>query len=437
MDTRVVVITGASAGVGRAVAREFAKQGAKIALLARGVDRLNAAKKEVEELGGTALVLALDVADSEAVERAAQTVEESLGPIDIWINNAMATVFAPVKELTPDEIARVTNVTYLGFVHGTMAALRRMLPRDRGTIIQVGSALAYRGIPLQAAYCAAKHAVQGFNDSLYSELIHDKSHVRLTMVNLPAINTPQFDWSKSKMPRKAQPVPPIFQPEVAARAIVWVADHHRRELNVGWPATKAIVGNNFFPGYGDLYLAKHGYDEQMTDEPEDPNRPSNLWEPVAGDQGAHGRFDHRSLERSIELELNLNRSRIGPLVAVALGALGTALRERGDPQTRKEKEKRLSRELRTRSDGHLRRRRAVVSLSMISSAAMALIALYQMGILETRSTPQPKTKHKAFRFWCLIAATATFGTAPLVVPEAVAAVRALTGRHFESPSPPR
>ena len=322
MKTRIVVITGASAGVGRAVAHEYARQGARIGLIARGRDGLEGARREVEELGGEALVLPLDVADADAVDQAAQRVEDTFGPIDIWINNAMATVFGPIIKLEAEEIKRVTEVTYLGFVYGTLAALRRMQPRDRGTIVQVGSALAYRGIPLQAAYCGAKHAIQGFNDSLYSELIHDGSRIRLTMVNLPAINTPQFDWSRSKMPRKAQPVPPIFQPEVAARAIVWAADHDRRELNVGWPATKAIVGNSFFPGYGDYYLAERGYDAQMTDEPEDPDRPDNLFEPVPGDRGSHGRFGDRATPESIHLRLNMNRGTILMAAAgVILGAL--------------------------------------------------------------------------------------------------------------------
>ncbi len=332
MNRRVVVITGASAGVGRAVARELAREGAKIGLIARGIDGLEGTKRDLEQLGGEALILPLDVTDATALDAAAAMVEAKFGPIDLWINNATATVFAPIKETTPDEFKRVTEVTYLGVVYGTMAALRRMLPRDRGVIVQVGSALAYRGIPLQAAYCGAKHAIQGFNDSLYAELLHDKSNVRLTMVNLPAINTPQFDWSRSRMPRRAQPVPPIFQPEVAARAIVWAADHRRRELNVAWPASMAIIGNNFFPGYGDSYLADH-LDDQMTDEPEDPSRPHNLWQPVAGDHGAHGRFDDRALDRSIALGLNLNRSRIG-LIALAATALLLVLRKRNSSEAR-------------------------------------------------------------------------------------------------------
>src|SRR5918992_52302 len=238
----VVVITGASAGVGRAVARAFAREGAHIGLLARGRDGLEAARREVEDLGGKALAIPLDVADAEGIERAAEEVEREFGPIDIWINNAMVSVFSPVKETTADEFRRVTEVTYLGVVHGTLAALRRMLPRDYGRIVQVGSALAYRGTPLQSAYCAAKHAVQGFCDSLRCELLHDGSRVTLTMVQLPAVNTPQFDWVKSRLPRRAQPVPPVFQPELIADAIVSAAESGRREVWVGLPTVAAIVG---------------------------------------------------------------------------------------------------------------------------------------------------------------------------------------------------
>src|SRR6185436_17230425 len=240
---RVVVITGASAGVGRATARAFAAGGADIGLLARGVDGLEAARREVEAAGGRALVLPTDVADPDQVEAAAERVERELGPIDVWVNNAMVSVLSPVRYLKNDEIRRVTDVTYLGVVYGTTAALRRMLPRDRGSIVQVGSALAYRGIPLQAAYCGAKHAIQGFTESLRCELLHDGSSVRVTMVQLPAMNTPQFDWVKSRMPRKPQPVPPIYTPEIAANAIVWAAAHERRELSVGIPTAVAIWGN--------------------------------------------------------------------------------------------------------------------------------------------------------------------------------------------------
>jgi NAD(P)-dependent dehydrogenase (short-subunit alcohol dehydrogenase family) len=303
----IVVITGASAGVGRATARAFGRRGAKVGLIARGREGLEAAKREIESDGGEAIVLPLDVSDENAVEQAAAEVERTFGPIDIWINNAMLSVFSPIMEMTPKDYRRVTDVTYLGYVWGTLAALRRMKPRDRGVIVQVGSALAYRGIPLQSAYCAAKHAVQGFHDSLLTELIHDGSHVRVVMVQMPALNTPQFRWVKSRLPRKAQPVPPIFQPEVAAAAIVWAAYSGRREVNVGWPATKAIVGNNFAPGFADHYLARNGYEAQMIDEPEEPGRPDNLWSPLPGDHGAHGVFDDRSTSVSIAMELNKRR----------------------------------------------------------------------------------------------------------------------------------
>ena len=304
----VVVITGASAGVGRATARAFAREGASIGLLSRGRDGLEGARREVEELGGRALVLPTDVADSDAVERAAEAVERELGPIDIWINNAMVSVFSPVKQMRPEEYRRVTEVTYLGYVYGTLAALKRMLPRDRGVIVQIGSALAYRGIPLQSAYCAAKHAIQGFHDSLRSELIHDQSKVRVTMVQLPAMNTPQFSWVKSRLPRRAQPVPPIYQPEVGAEAVLFAAHNDRREMYVGYPTVEAIIGDKIAPGFADRYLAKNGYDAQQTDEPVEPNRRDNLWEPVPGDHGAHGRFDERASASSPQLWVNMNRN---------------------------------------------------------------------------------------------------------------------------------
>lgn len=296
---RVVVITGASAGVGRATALAFARGGALLGLIARGCDGLEGARRDVERSGGRAITLPADVADAAAVEGAAVEVERAFGPIDVWVNNAMASVFSPFKEMTADEFRRVTEVTYLGIVHGTMSALRHMLPRDSGIVVQVGSALAARSIPLQSAYCGAKHAVRGFTDSIRSELIHDKSRVRITMVQLPALNTPQFGWVRSRLPRKAQPVPPIFQPEVAAEAIEWASRHNRRELYVGWPTVKAIVGNKFFPGYIDRYLARTCYDAQQTDEPEVPGRPDNLFEPLPGDAGAHGAFDRRARERSL------------------------------------------------------------------------------------------------------------------------------------------
>jgi NAD(P)-dependent dehydrogenase (short-subunit alcohol dehydrogenase family) len=322
----VVVVTGASAGVGRAVVREFAGRGAAVGLIARDRQRLEAAQGEVEQAGGRALVLPTDVADADAVERAAEAVERELGPIDVWVNNATATAFAPVTKIRPEEFRRVTEVTYLGYVYGAQAALRRMLPRDRGTIVQVGSALSYRAIPLQSAYCAAKHAIQGFTESLRCELIHDGSNVKVTMVHLPAVNTPQFEWSLSRMPRQAQPVPPIFQPEVVARAIYHAAHHYRREWNVGAMTDVVTIGNKFFPGLGDWYLGKTGYDAQMTDEPANPNRPHNLWEPVPGDYAARGRYGDRSYARSTQWWLNKNRgwlalAGLGTAAAVALAAL--------------------------------------------------------------------------------------------------------------------
>jgi short-subunit dehydrogenase len=320
MGRSIVVITGASAGVGRAAVRAFAKQGADIGLIARGVDGLDAARREVEAEGGRAIVLPADVADADAVEAAAARVERELGPIDVWVNNAMVSVFSPVKELQPDEVRRVTEVTYLGVVYGTLAALKRMLPRNHGAIVQVGSALAYRGIPLQAAYCGAKHAIQGFNESLRCELLHDNSAVHVTMVQLPAMNTPQFDWVKSRLPRKPQPVPPIYAPEIAADAIVWAASQRRREISVGAPTVVAIWGNKLAAGLGDRYLAKTGYDSQQTSEPADPNRPDNLWRPLPGDHGPHGRFGDRTTHRSPQTWIN---ERLPALAMIAAG--GAAL----------------------------------------------------------------------------------------------------------------
>ncbi len=303
----VVVVTGASAGLGRAIVRAFAREGAHIGLLARGQDGLEGARSDVESLGGQALAIPVDVADADAIEQAAEQVEKRFGPIDIWINNAMVSVFSPVKKMTPEEYKRVTEVTYLGVVYGTLAALKRMLPRDRGVIVQVGSALAYRGIPLQSAYCAAKHAIQGFHDSLLSELIYDKSNVRVTMVQLPAMNTPQFSWVKSRLPRKPQPVPPIYQPEIGAEAVLFAAHHDRREMYVGYPTVEAIVGDKIAPGFADWYLARNGYDAQQTDEPVEPDRRDNLWEPLPGDHGAHGTFGDRASESSPQLWLSKNR----------------------------------------------------------------------------------------------------------------------------------
>jgi NAD(P)-dependent dehydrogenase (short-subunit alcohol dehydrogenase family) len=271
---------------------------------------LEAARNEVEELGGRAIVVMVDVADADQVEAAAGQIERELGEIDIWINNAMASVFSPIQEMTPEEFRRVTEVTYLGCVHGTLAALKRMVPRNRGTIVQIGSALSYRAIPLQSAYCAAKHAMRGFTDSLRCELLHQKSNVRVTMVQLPALNTPQFGWVKSRLPRKAQPVPPIFQPEVAAEAIHFAAHNSRREFYVGWPSVKAIVANKFIPGLLDHFLARTGYDSQQYDDREDPDRAHNLWQPVPGDHGAHGDFKDRAKSYSAQLWLSERRARI-------------------------------------------------------------------------------------------------------------------------------
>jgi NAD(P)-dependent dehydrogenase (short-subunit alcohol dehydrogenase family) len=305
--SEVVVITGASAGVGRAIAREFAAHGAAVALLARSRDGLEGAKEDVERLGGRALPIQTDVSDDGQVESAAETIEKELGAIDVWVNNAMVSVLSPAIKMTAEEFRRVTDVTYLGYVYGTLAALRRMMPRDRGVIVQIGSALAYRAIPLQSAYCAAKHAVHGFTESLRSELIHDGSHVHLTAVQLPAVNTPQFCWIKTRMPRHPQPIPPIYQPEVIARAVYWTAHHRRREFAVGYPTVQAIVGDKFIPGLLDHYLARVAYDGQQTGEPVKPDRLNNLYEPLPGDYGARGRFSDRAHDYSIQSWMNRYR----------------------------------------------------------------------------------------------------------------------------------
>lgn len=321
-EPRVVVVTGARAGVGRATVRAFARRGARIGLIARGREELEIVRQEVEAAGGHGLVLPTDVADAAQVEAAAAAVEETFGPIDLWINNAMVTVFSPIKEMEPEEYRRVTEVAYLGYVYGTLAALKRMLPRDHGTIVQVGSALVYRSIPLQSAYCGAKAAIRGFTDSLRTELIHDGSQVRVTMVQLPALNTPQFEWNKTRMPRKPQPVPPIFQPELAAEAIVWASEHNRREVNVGWPTVVAIYGQKFIPGFMDYYLGRTGYDAQQYDGPPSPDRPENLWDPVPGTFGAHGSFDSRSREFSSQFWMTTHRNW---LALAGAGVAGVAL----------------------------------------------------------------------------------------------------------------
>ncbi|HKV60015.1 MAG TPA: SDR family oxidoreductase [Ktedonobacteraceae bacterium] len=326
-EPEVVVVTGASAGVGRAIVQAFAKRGAHIGLLARGHDGLEGARREVEEFGGKALVIPTDVADHEQVEAAATKVEETFGPIDIWVNVAMASVFSPVKEMKPEEYKRVTEVTYLGYVYGTLAALHRMLPRDRGRIIQVGSALAYRGIPLQSAYCGAKHAIQGFTESLRAELIHDKSNVKITMVQLPAVNTPQFGWVKSRLPHKAQPVPPIYQPEVIAEGVTYVADHYRRQLFIGMSTVITVQGNKIAPGLGDKYLGKTGFKSQQTSQPADPNAPNNLWHPVDENQdhGAHGAFGDRAIAKSSQLWVDTHRNLLGLVGAGVAGAITAAI----------------------------------------------------------------------------------------------------------------
>lgn len=318
---RVVVVTGASAGLGRSIVREFAKRGADVALIARGVEGLEAAKREVEDVGGRALVFPIDIADANAVENAAAETEQKLGPIDVWVNNAMNSVFSPVKEMTAEEYKRVTDVTYLGQVYGALSALKRMLGRDRGSIIFVGSALAYRGIPLQSAYCAAKHAIEGFYDSLRTELMHDGSNVKISMVQLPAMNTTQFKFVKTRLPRKPRPMGTIYQPEIAAEVIEYASRHPRREFYVGWPTVKAIVGNKIAPWYADWVLSRNGFDGQMTDEPEDADRKHNLWEPLPGDHGAHGRFDNQAKPFSAVAWASIHRGAVAASLLLVAGAL--------------------------------------------------------------------------------------------------------------------
>jgi short-subunit dehydrogenase len=331
----VVVVTGASAGVGRAVARAVGARGASVALIARGIDGLDGARADVESGGGSALPLVVDVADAVAVDAAAARIEAELGDIDVWVNNAMTSVFSPVHEMAAEEYQRVTEVTYLGTVYGTLSALRRMRERDHGVIVQVGSALAYRSIPLQSAYCAAKQAMRGFTESLRTELIHERSGVKVTMVHLPALNTPQFGWVRSRLPRKAQPVPPIYQPEIAADAILWAMEHAPRELRVGATTDIAIIAQKIAPGLMDEYLARNAWDAQMHDGPEDPDRADNLWRPLSGDRGARGAFDERARDRSPQLWLRTHPSVFrGAAIAVGVAA-GIWSARRGRAETRR------------------------------------------------------------------------------------------------------
>ena len=316
---RVVVVTGASAGIGRAIAQEFARHGWRVALLARGVDGLEGARRDVEQLGAQALVLPTDVADPAQVDAAAQAVEARWGAIDVWVNNAMATIFAPALDVDANDFKRATDVTYHGAVWGTLAALRRMKAQGAGTIVQVGSALSYRSIPLQAPYCGAKAALRGFTDSIRCELAHDGSRVRITMVHLSAFNTPQFDWGRTTMPRRPQPMGKIFQPELAARAVYHAAVRPRRELWVGWPAVQAILGTHVMPGFLDRLLGHRAVEGQQDTEPLPADRQDNLWQPVPGDAGAHGRFDAKAHEGSLQFWLNTHR---GVLLGAALALLG-------------------------------------------------------------------------------------------------------------------
>jgi NAD(P)-dependent dehydrogenase (short-subunit alcohol dehydrogenase family) len=325
-EPRTVVVTGAGAGVGRATAIAFAAEGAQVGLLARGADGLDGARRDVEAAGGRALAVPTDVANADAVEAAAATVETELGPIDVWVNCAMASIFAFTWDIEPEEFRRATEVVYLGFVWGTQAALRRMRPRNRGTIVQVGSALAYRGIPLQGAYCGSKHAIQGFTESVRAELVHDKSAVHVTTVHLPGLNTPQFGWVRSRLPREPQPVPPIYQPEVAADAIVWAAGQRRREVWVGGATVATIIGNSLVPSLVDRYLGKTNVKAQQTDRPTAPDRRDYLFEPLAGDRGAHGTFDDQAHGRSLQLWATMHRRGLFAGAAAAAAGLGVLRR---------------------------------------------------------------------------------------------------------------
>ena len=334
MDTgrNVVVITGATAGIGRATAQAFARRGWRVALLAREAGALAETRAEREALGAEAIAESVDVADHAAVSAAAGRIEAAWGRIDAWINNEMATVFAPITKIAPEEYARVTEGTYLGAVYGTLAARRAREPRGVGTIVQVGSALAYRAIPLQAPYCAAKFALRGFTDSLRTELLHEKSKVRVTMLQLPAVNTPQFDWCRTHMPYAPRPVGPVFQPELVARTVVWASRRSRREVAIGWPALKAIWGAKLLPSVADWYLARIGYEAQMAEEAVTAERPDNLWHPVPGDAGAHGRFDAEARPDSTQLWLNRHRAGIGiTLLGIAVALAANRIRSRRLP----------------------------------------------------------------------------------------------------------
>jgi len=324
--SRIIVVTGASGGIGRATAEAFGARGDTVALLARGEKGLHGAAHSIEQAGGSAIVVPTDVSDSDQVFAAAKKVETDVGPIDVWVNVAFTSVFAPFDQISPDEYRRVTEVSYLGYVYATMAALSYMKPRNAGTIVQVGSALAYRGIPLQSAYCGAKHAIQGFHEALRCELLHDKSNVHVTMVQMPAVNTPQFSWVLSRLPRHAQPVPPIYQPEVAARAVMFAADHpRRREYWVGASTMATLAANAIVPGLLDRYLGKTGFDSQQTPQPRDPAAPVNLWEPADGptgrDFGSHGVFDDRAIEHDPQLWASRHHGLIGAVAAATAAAL--------------------------------------------------------------------------------------------------------------------
>jgi short-subunit dehydrogenase len=330
MATRdeVVVITGASGGVGRAAARKFGQDGAKVALLARGRDGLEAAAREVEQAGGRALTLPVDVSQHDQVEAAAASVEDAFGQIDVWVNDAMVTVYAEFLDIEPDEFARATEVTYLGMVWGTRAALKRMLPRDHGSIVQVCSAMSYRGIPLQSPYCGAKHGCKGFTESVMTELCHKKSKVRVSMIQLPGLNTTQFTWGRTKLPKQTMPVPPIYQPEIAADAIHYAAHHKRRQIYVGIPTVMNIIGERTAPWLLDRMLAKTGYKNQMTEHDLHPQEHDNLFEPVNEDRGAHGPFDSQAHEHSPQYALAKHRGLALAGIGAAAAGAGAALARR-------------------------------------------------------------------------------------------------------------